>query len=268
MRSEKTTSSRKGDHSSRGVQSVSRTITLLREVAHLNDKGARLSVLSKSSGLNLSTTHRLLSVLTAEGLITHDTKSKRYHLGLELYRLGINAYQYAVRDLFRGSLEKIERETGDAVFLLIRSGNDALCIDRVEGSYPIKTILVDVGSRRPLGIGAGSLALIAFLPEEECEAIISSNAPRYGHYKNITAPSIRSLAAEARERGYTISRGLFHEGVISLGIPVINGNGEVLAGITVSAIARRMDSRRREEIFQLVCRIVKEDGLTSLSFKR
>jgi DNA-binding IclR family transcriptional regulator len=261
-------SPRKNETPLRGAQSISRAIGLLRDVARLNGQGARLSELSKAAGLNISTAHRLLSVLAAEGLVTHDPESKRYHLGIELYHLGSTAYQYAIRERFRGALERIEGETGDAVFLLIRSGNDALCIDRVEGSYPIKTILVDIGSRRPLGIGAGSLSLIAFLPEDESEEIISSNASRYGHYRKLNASDIRSLAKEARQRGYTISRGLFHEGVISLGFPVINSSGDVLAGITVSAITRRMDSRRREAIYNLVRRILKEDGLTSVTFKR
>ncbi len=260
--------SNKGPGPAKGAQSLTRALSLLRQVAQNNGHGARLSELARAAELNLSTAHRLLSVLTAEGFITHDPKSKTYHLGLELYHLGGSAYQYAVRESFRSTLEQIEQETGDTVFLLTRSGNDALCIDRVEGSYPIKTVLIDIGSRRPLGIGAGSLSLIAFLPQQECEAIISSNASRYSHYKNITTSDIRSLAAEARERGYTISRGLFHDGVISLGFPVINENGQALAGITVSAINRRMDSARRENIFSLVKKIIEENNLTSLTFTR
>jgi DNA-binding IclR family transcriptional regulator len=267
MLSEKTRSNKKAV-SPKGAQSLVRAISLLRQVAQHNGQGARLSELARASELNLSTAHRLLSVLSAEGFITHDPKSKAYHLGIELYHLGGTAYQYAVRESFRGSLERIEQETGDTVFLLIRSGNDSLCIDRAEGSYPIKTILVDIGSRRPLGIGAGSLSLIAFLPEKQCETVISTNAPRYSHYKNLSASKIRSLATEAKERGYTISRGLFHEGVISLGFPVINDNGEVLAGITVSAISRRMDSTRRKNIYTLVQKIIKEDDLKSLTFSR
>ncbi len=61
-----------------------------------------------------------------------------------------------------------------------------MCIDRVEGKFPIRTILVDVGTRRPLGIGVGSMALIAFLPEEELNAMLAKNAQRYPQYKNLT----------------------------------------------------------------------------------
>ena len=40
------------------------------------------------------------------------------------------------------------------------SGADAVCIDRRLGSYPVKTLTVEVGTKRPLGIGAGSLAIL------------------------------------------------------------------------------------------------------------
>jgi len=46
------------------------------------------------------------------------------------------------------------------VFLIVRSGDDAVCADRAIGSYPVKTSVVDVGTRRPLGLGGGSLAML------------------------------------------------------------------------------------------------------------
>ncbi len=136
-----------------GAQSVGRAVALLRSVAKYNEQGAGLSDIARDSGLHSSTAHRMLSVFVAEGFVTHDPVSKQYHLGIELYRLGMAAHQYLIRDRFRFALEKIERETEDTVFLLIRSGNDALCIDRIEGTYSIRTIPIDIGSRRPLGIG-------------------------------------------------------------------------------------------------------------------
>jgi len=250
----------RGSQSSRGSQSICRAIALLRNVAKRNEHGARLSGIARDAGLHVSTAHRILGILVAEGLITHDEVSKHYHLGLELYNLGITAYQFEIRDRFRASLERIERETEDTVFLVIRSGNDALCIDRVEGRYPVRTVLVDIGSRRPLGIGAGSLSLIAFLPEEEFEAVVSANAPRYTQYNKLTADDIRQLAVNSRKVGYVVSYGLFHERVISVGIPLFDKQQHVVAAVTVSAISQRMDHQRREEIHRLVKQITKTEG--------
>ena len=209
----------------KGAQSLHRAIALLRAVGRHNDPGVTLSQIAREADLHVATAHRMLSVLAQEGFITHNQVSKRYHLGLELYILAGSAHQFTIRHQFRTALEKIAQETGDTVFLLIRSGNDALCIDRVEGKFPIRTVPIDIGIRRPLGIGAGSLALIAFLPPDQMEPILLANARRYPQYKKLTPEHIRSLAADSRQIGYVVSEGLFHEGVISMGIPIFNKKG-------------------------------------------
>ncbi|RJX35983.1 MAG: IclR family transcriptional regulator [Desulfarculus sp.] len=246
----------------KGAQSIHRAMALLRKVAAHNDQGATLSKLAREAGLHVATAHRILSVLVKEGLATHDPVAKLYHLGLELYQLGHAAHQYTVRDRFRNALEIIAQRSQDTVFLLIRLGNDVLCIDTVQGKYPVRTIVVDVGARRPLGIGAGSLSLIAFLPQDQFEAVVQANAPRYPNYKNLTADDIREMARKGRQAGYVLSDGLFHEDAVSVGVPIFDFQGGVQAAITVSAIRPRMSAQRREEIYQLVQEVVRAEGLS------
>jgi len=247
----------------KGAQSLQRAIALLRIVGRHNDHGIALSQIAREADLHVATTHRLLSVLAQEDFITYNRASKKYHLGLELHILAGSAHQFTIRQRFRIALEKIAYETGDTVFLLIRSGNDALCIDRVEGKFPIRIIAIDIGIRRPLGIGAGSLALIAFLPPDQMESILAANARRFCQYKNLTIEDIRFLASVSRRVGYVVSEGLFHEGVISMGIPIFDKKGEIIAAITVSSIAQRMDEKRRTKIFQNVKKIIKMEDLES-----
>lgn len=236
-----------------GAQSVHRAITLLRFVAKYNEKGgANLSKLAREVGLHVATAHRLLSALTSEGLITHDPFSKVYHLGIELFTLGSEAFQFSIRDRYRNVIEQIAQHTEDTVFLLIRSGNDVMCIDRVEGKFPIRTMTIDIGARRPLGIGAGSLSLIAFLPDEQFENIVSANEGRFCQYRNLAADDIRNLAGKARKLGYVVSKGFFHEEVTSVAVPVFDQHQELVAAITVSAINERMGSDRRGQIAALI----------------
>lgn len=240
------------DQAPSGVQSISRAIELLRAVAQHNQSGARLSQLARGVGLHVATARRVLQSLAAEGLISYDSVGKLYHLGLELYRLGNQAHQYAISTRFRESLEAIAQATQDTVFLLIRSGNDAICLDMVEGEYPIRTMLITVGFRRPLGVGAGSLALIAFDREEEFEAVIRENAPRFSPYEQLSEERLRAMAAKARRMGYVHSDALFHKDAVSVGVPVLDQEGRVICAVTVSAIRSRMDPERRERIYQLV----------------
>jgi DNA-binding IclR family transcriptional regulator len=148
-----------------GSQSILRAFKLIRSVAKHNERGIKLSKIASETGLHVATTHRILSVLVSEGILACNFKPKCYHLGMEVYLLADTARQFFIRDQFRSVLEQIAKKTEDTVFLLIRSGNDVLCIDRMEGKFPIRLMTIDVGVRKPLGIGAGSLSLIAFLSD-------------------------------------------------------------------------------------------------------
>jgi len=91
------------------------------------------------------------------------------------------------------------------VFLIARSGYDSVCIDRREGAFPIKTFTLDVGTRRPLGAGAGGLALLLLLPDEEVDAIIAANAVRIGSYNKLTVPALLKALRRSRELGYALN---------------------------------------------------------------
>jgi DNA-binding IclR family transcriptional regulator len=245
----------------KGAQSIQRAISLLWYIAKRNERGVALSKIARQSGMNVATVHRILSVLIREGLITREPFSKLYHLGFGLSLLGDAAHQYSIRNEFRALLEDIAEETGNTVFLLIRSGSDALCIDRVDGKFPIQTVPINVGDRRPLGIGAGSLALIAFLPDDQLETFLSANVSRYLKYKKMTPKDVRNLTAISKKAGYVVSKGLFHEGVTSIGIPILNRSKEVIAAITVSSINQRMDKNRCQQIFRLVKKLSQLEGI-------
>ena len=235
-----------------GAQSVARALALLRAVAEHNRQGARLSPLARKVGLHVATARRLLQVMAEEGVVTYDPVTKLYHLGLELFRLGNQAQQYAIRNRFHPALAKIAEETQDTVFLLIRLGNDVLCADMIQGEYPIRTILVNVGSRCPLGIGAGSLALIAFSGADDFDRVVRANGPRYSQFQGLTEKEIRAMAKKALREGYVLSDGLFHKDAVSVGVPVFDAEGKVICAVTVSAIRSRMKPKRRKSIVELV----------------
>lgn len=237
-----------------GSQSILRALKLIRSVAKHNDRGITLSKIAAETGLHVATTHRILSVLVSEGVLACRPKSKCYHLGIEVYLLADTAREFFIRDQFRSGIEKIAKETEDTVFLLIRSGNDVLCIDRMEGKFPIRMMTIDVGVRKPLGIGAGSLSLIAFLPDEEFEKLLAVNANRYVQFK-MNVERIKSIGISSRPLGYVVSENLFHEGVTSIGVPIINSRAEIVAAITVSTISQRMPPKRREEIARFVKKV-------------
>ncbi|BEQ16617.1 IclR family transcriptional regulator [Desulfoferula mesophila] len=238
--------------SQRGVQSIHRAIGLLRTVVSNNERGISLAALARECGLHVATARRMLGALENEGLINYDSVTKLYHLGIELFYFGAAAYQFQMRDRYRHALERIALRTEDTAFLLVRSGNDALVIDRVEGAFPIRTLTHEVGQRSPLGMGAGSTALLASLPEKKIHSVIQANKRRYAQYKNSTPEDVWQLVEHFREHGYSLTGGVFIPEAVGLGRAVHDASGEVVAAVSVAAIKQRMDPERREMVAEII----------------
>lgn len=241
-----------------GTQSIQRAARLLRELAARNRQGMRLIDVAHSSGLQRPTVHRMLKCLTAENLVSQDPQSRRYFLGPLVFELGITAGpRFNIRDICSDALDRIAAETGDTVFLIIRSGDDSLCVDRREGAFPIKTFTVDVGVRRPLGVGAGGLAILTALPDEEIEATIERVAGRLSAYGRLTAGELASMVKRARKTGFVLNDVRTLSGVTAIGVPIIDPNGRPIAAFSLSAINARMTASRQRELAELLRREIR-----------
>jgi len=241
-----------------GTQSIQRAARLLRELAARNRQGMRLIDVAHSSGLQRPTVHRMLKCLAAESLVSQDPQSRRYFLGPLVFELGITAGpRFNIRDLCADALDRIAAETGDTVFLTIRSGDDSLCVDRREGAFPIKTFTVDVGVRRPLGVGAGSLAILTALPEEEIEEIVGRIANRLSAFGRLTAPELLALVKRARKVGYVLNDVRTLSGVAAIGAPIFDASARPIAAISVSAITSRMTLTRQRELAEVLRREIR-----------
>lgn len=232
----------------RGVQSVARAVQLLYAVGRHNESGIRLSDLARSEGLHVATAKRILSVLVKEKLIFHDPVSKHYRLGYGIYSLGQSAIQYTIMDQLRTVLEKIAFKTEDSVFLIIPSGLDTICIEHIVGPYPIRASTVTVGTRRPIGIGAAGLAMLAKMPAARVRQLISANRERYRTFEGLTAEKIEAMVEETRQRGYAVFDRRAGRIYTAVGLPVLNDKNEPVAGIGVSAIHSRITAERRKKI--------------------
>src|SRR5262249_42027918 len=130
-----------------------------------------LGELAVMTGLHRATVHRILAALSREHLLEQD-EYHRYHAGIDLWVLGeAAARRFDVQEFGRPALERIAAETQDTAYLSVRNGSHAVCVGRSEGAFPIRTLSLNVGDRRPLGVGSGSLVLLAFLSEADREEV-------------------------------------------------------------------------------------------------
>ena len=231
-----------------GTQSIERALTLMREIAAHNRSGSRLLDLASRTGLQRPTVHRMLKCLTLENMVQQDPDTHRYYLGPMVFELGLTAApRYNLREICHPALNRIAEATGDTVFLTQRSGLDAVCLDRQEGTFPIKTFTLEIGMRRPLGVGTGSLAILSALSEEEVRHVVTANAPRLPEY-GLTPTSLLAQVKSAQKRGYAVREMPSLAGVRSIGQAVHNQSGVAFAALSVSAISSRMNEKRIAEL--------------------
>jgi len=229
-----------------GAQTVDRAVAILRLLASAGESGLRLIDLQNASGLSKPTVHRLLGSLLQHGLVEQDDDSRRYRLGMEMAVLGwsVSSGRADLRQLCGPEMQALADETGDTAFLAVRSGYDTVCIERKMGPYPIKAFTVDVGTRRPLGVGAGGIIMIAAMPEDEAELVFESIREPLRSYPNVPEATLRQAVARARDDGYALSDGLVMAGVRGLAVLVRDARGAPAAALSLSAVQDRIRPER------------------------
>jgi DNA-binding IclR family transcriptional regulator len=241
------------------VSSLHRAVQILKGLAAgAADGGQRVSDLAKALGYTQATTHRLLQQLVDEGLVEQATHNKRYALSLDFFALAARAGDAGLlRERCRPALLRLGAALGDSVFLLVRAGFDAMCLDRVEGPFPIRSFTGDIGGRVPLGVGQGSMAILAHLPEAERDEVMRHNVPRIRHLGALDEVYLRTEAARVLRQGYANTNSGLIDGMAGVAVPVFDANGRVAAALSVGTLTARLEGERLPVVVDLLQREVR-----------
>jgi DNA-binding IclR family transcriptional regulator len=233
-----------------GTQSIARAAALLRVLGAGEPGGLALSDAAAASGLPKPTVRRILLGLIEAGLAEQDGRSRRYHLGLEAYALGVSAGpRFGLHALAVDGLCRLAEASGDTAFLVARRGGYTLCLHREEGRFPIRSHVLKPGDRHPFGAGAASIAMLAAMPEAEAEGLLETCAPLLAaRYPRVPVQTVRDLVAQARVRGYGLNPGLVFAGSWGIAVAVRDPSGRVTAALTVAAIEARMQAAEQSAI--------------------
>jgi DNA-binding IclR family transcriptional regulator len=246
------------DASGGGAQSIDRAATLLLLVGRAGSLGARLSDLVAETELAKPTIRRMLMALVRAGLLDQDEATRRYHVGPELYVLGtLASARFGIHPVSLRALGRLSQETGDTAFLSVARDVCSICLHREEGAYPIRIHALHAGDRHPLGVGAGSLALLAALSDKEVEQVLAANAKILAdNYPNFPPSTLRRLVRETRERGYAFNPGMLLAGAWAIGMAIMDHDGHAVAALSIAAIESRLTEGRRKQLIPILKREV------------
>jgi DNA-binding IclR family transcriptional regulator len=237
-----------------GSQAVDRALALLQITSHGAGRGVALSQLIAASSLGKPTVRRLMLALIARGLVEQDGATRLYHLGEESYVLGTLATpRHGLLEIAADAVVRLAKASGDTAFVNMRRGSAAVCLHREEGAFPIRTHALETGAQHPLGIGAGSLAILSALPDAEVELLLADNADTLAaDYPNYNADLLRRDVATTRERGFALNPGRIVAGSWGVGVALRRPDGSVAGAMSIAAIENRMQPPRDAELAALL----------------
>jgi DNA-binding IclR family transcriptional regulator len=245
---------RTGSTSGSGAQAVERALQLLSIVGRRAEHGVALSELVSDSGLNKPTTRRLLMALMRSRLVEQNEETRRYYLGGELYVLGVLASRrHGLLEMASDSLKRLSALSTDTSFVSMRRDDYAVCLHREEGTHPVRTHALLTGDQNPLGVGAGSLAMLAALPDEEVEAIFARvEGVLASQYPGYSPDTLREDVDRTRATGYALNPGRVISSSWGIGMAILLPDGRLAGALSIAAIDSRMGEARQKELAGLL----------------
>ncbi|ORA39245.1 IclR family transcriptional regulator [Mycobacterium aquaticum] len=183
-----------------------------------------------------SSLYRLLSTLERHDFVQPGLRKGSYQLGMRLFHLGsaVSARFDDIRSAATTAMEELHDQTRQTVFLTIRRGFDATCIERIDGEV-VQVMILRVGGSVPLHGGAGARVLLAYQPTQFWTEFVSQGElHRYTATTPVTKDALFTELRTILHQGYSVSNEDVIPGITSVGAPIFNYSEKICASISVS----------------------------------
>jgi len=204
--------------------------------------------LATALGATPSGVHRTLAALVDIGWIERETDGAGYSLSFEMMRLAfLLSGDNPLRALARPVMEALVRECDETVLLGVFDPvrMEMIFAASVESSQPLRYV-VELNRWLPIHFSASGLAIFAFLPEADREALLTSGPLTGANETTIVDPDrIREEAAKVRERGAAVSRGQRLRDAVGIAAPIFRGD-TVLGDLCITVPKQRFSPEHDE----------------------
>jgi DNA-binding IclR family transcriptional regulator len=232
---------------STGHRAANRVVDILELVAASRD-GLALRDVSAQLEAPKSSLLPLLRALTARGYLAQG-RGGEYRLGPGVLELGTGSpAQRDLAEVARPALLELMRRTGETVFLgvLAADGVSVVYVDKVESEHIIR-YAAGVGDRRPLHATSSGKAILAFLPAEQREAILSALPLARHTERTVTSlAALRASLEEIQRAGVCVSLDEMVRGAAGVAAPIFDRQHRVAGVCTVAGPTDRVRPQVRQ----------------------
>lgn len=191
----------------------------------------------KQLGLSKATVYRILSALERERWVAYNPQTRKYSLGSGMLELCVAMLSnFSLTRNCVPYLEQLRNATGETAILNMRDNLERLVLEQVQGFHQLR-FLAEPGSRLPLWCASPSKVILAFMEENEIEAVIGelieSGVRVLASGQAIDVDSLREELAEIRKKGFAVSVGERVPGTFAVAAPIFGLNHRVVGSVSV-----------------------------------
>jgi IclR family KDG regulon transcriptional repressor len=197
--------------------------------------------------------YRFLRILTKRGFVRQDLSSRKYSLGIKVFELGsIVLRNFELRKAAFPLIDDLSKASGETVHLGVLDGLQVVSIEGVESDQSLR-ISVPIGKRVCLHSTGIGKAILAFLPENELDAIIKNvTLPAFTANTIVDREALVREIQEIRISGYSVDNEENELGIRCVAAPLFDADARVVASISISGPAFRIPTERIPELANMV----------------
>jgi DNA-binding IclR family transcriptional regulator len=234
-----------------GAQAALRALRLLK-LFTIERPEMSLAEISQRSGLNKTTTHRLLRALQSESLIDRNSVTNGYSLGAGLMALGVQALASSdLRRRVRPLLKTLAQESGETATLEVPVENSMLILDEVTGGHVLATA-GNIGTRWPIHATSTGKAWIAF--DRFGMDLIADRLESFTARTLTSKEQIEPQISDIRRRGYAITVDELEDGFTAVGTVIRGALGDVEGAVSICGPTQRFSAARLAELGTSLCK--------------
>lgn len=198
-----------------------------------------VAALTQAAGTGVTVTEAALAILRARDFVILDEASGAWRLGARWSVMGAAASeQGALAATAAPILAALGHATGENIYLRVRVGMECETV-ALHQTDPLLRVYTDVGTRMPLHAGSGRV-LLAHAPEGVQTQVLTQRLQRFTPSTRTDPTWIAADLHRIRQRGYLITDSEFVAGTVSVGAPVRDASGQVVATVLIGAPSLRM----------------------------
>lgn len=236
------------------VPNLERALVII-ELLKEHPDGLTQKEISDKIGASPTSVFRISMTMIEKGYFLRNEETKRIRMSSKLFEVSsVGTCDKNISEIAAPYLRKLRNATKETTLLgvLLPTKARGVAILEYPGLHPFKFIH-DIGEPITLHVGAPGKSLLAFLPEDEQQEIISKLRLKKFTEKTITSKrELRKELAKVKEQGYALGLGEWMEEMHCISAPILDRFGYPMGVVWITGPSSRISDEKIPELITQV----------------